>query len=150
MVLYRVFFIFYFFSMSLLIYFFVLLNQLYLLNTINLMIQILIFYFIFRNTCITLVFHKQGFLASVTWIRASACMSVIPAVFYLSAGLAGCSVGSGISCGGRKLARTSRVKKKKSPYIGCLLVINQVLLIICVLSMSGLIISFFSYFLAMK
>jgi len=57
--------------------------------------------------------QMQGFLASVTWIRASACIFIIPAVSYLSTGLAGCSVGSGISCGARKLARTPRVTKKK-------------------------------------
>jgi hypothetical protein len=41
-------------------------------------------------------------------------MSVIPAVFYLPTGLAGCSVDPGISCGARKLTRTPRVKKKKT------------------------------------
>jgi hypothetical protein len=41
------------------------------------------------------------------------CMSVIPAVSYLSTGLAGCSVGPEISRGTRKLARTLRVIKKK-------------------------------------
>jgi len=41
-------------------------------------------------------------------------MYVIPAVSYLFTGLAGCSVGPGISCGARKLARTHRVTKKKS------------------------------------
>jgi hypothetical protein len=40
-------------------------------------------------------------------------MSVIPAVSYLPTGLAGCSVGPGISCGACKLARTPRVTKKK-------------------------------------
>jgi len=58
--------------------------------------------------------QRQGFFASVTWVRASACMSVTPAVSYLSTGLAGCSVGPWISCGARKLARTPRVTKKKS------------------------------------
>jgi len=38
---------------------------------------------------------------------------VTPAVPYLPTGLAGCSVGPGISCGARKLARTPRVIKKK-------------------------------------
>jgi len=57
--------------------------------------------------------QRQGFLVSVTWVRALACTPVTPAVFYLHAGLAGCSVGPGISCGARKLARTPRVKKKK-------------------------------------
>jgi len=57
--------------------------------------------------------QRQGFLASVTWVRASACTPVIPAVSYLPTGLAGCSVGPGISCGARKLARTPRVTKKK-------------------------------------
>jgi len=38
---------------------------------------------------------------------------VTPVVPYLSTGLAGCSVGPGISCGARKLARTLRVIKKK-------------------------------------
>jgi len=37
--------------------------------------------------------QRQGFLASVTWVRASACMPVTPAVSYLPTGLAGCSVG---------------------------------------------------------
>jgi hypothetical protein len=58
--------------------------------------------------------QRQGFLVSVTWVRVSACTPVIPAVFYLSTGLAGCSVDPGISCSARKLARTPRVKKKKS------------------------------------
>jgi len=35
-------------------------------------------------------------------------------VFYLPTGLAWYSVGSGISCGARKLARTPRVTKKKN------------------------------------
>ena len=52
-------------------------------------------------------------LSLVTWVRASACTSVTPAVFYLSTGLAGCSVDPGISCGARKLDRTPRVTKKK-------------------------------------
>jgi len=34
-------------------------------------------------------------------------------MFYLSTGLAGCSVGPGISCGARKLARTPWVKKEE-------------------------------------
>jgi hypothetical protein len=57
--------------------------------------------------------QRQGFLVSVTWVRALACTPVTPAVFYLPAGLAGCSVDPGISCGARKLARTPRVTKKK-------------------------------------
>jgi len=57
--------------------------------------------------------QRQGFLTSVTWVRASACTSITPAVSYLPTGLAGCSVGPGISCGARKLARTPRVTKKK-------------------------------------
>jgi len=40
-------------------------------------------------------------------------MPVTPAVPYMSTGLAGCSVGPGISRGAHKLARTSRVIKKK-------------------------------------
>jgi len=55
----------------------------------------------------------QGFFVFVIWDRASACTPVIPAVSYLPTGLAGCSVGPGISCGARKLARTPRVTKKK-------------------------------------
>jgi len=55
--------------------------------------------------------QRQGFLASITWVRASACTSVIPAVSYLFTGLAGCSVDPGISCDARKLARTLRVTK---------------------------------------
>ena len=39
-------------------------------------------------------------------------LSVTPAVPYLPTGLAGYSVGPGISCGARKLARTPRVIKK--------------------------------------
>jgi hypothetical protein len=58
--------------------------------------------------------QRQGFLASVTWVRVSVYMSVTPAVSYLSTGLAGYSVGPGISCGARKLTRTPRVTKKKS------------------------------------
>jgi hypothetical protein len=38
---------------------------------------------------------------------------VTPVVSYLPTGLAECSVGPGISCGARKLARTLRVIKKK-------------------------------------
>jgi len=53
--------------------------------------------------------YWQGFLASTSWVRALVCMSVIAAVFYLSTGLAGCSVGPGISCGARKLARTPQI-----------------------------------------
>jgi len=41
-------------------------------------------------------------------------MPVIPAVSYLSTGLAGYLVGPGISRGVRKLARTPRVIKKKN------------------------------------
>jgi len=41
-------------------------------------------------------------------------MSVTPAVSYLSTGFAGYLVGSGISCGARKLAQTPRVIKKKN------------------------------------
>jgi hypothetical protein len=48
-----------------------------------------------------------------TWVRASTCTPVTPAVSYLPIGLAGCSVGSEISCGARKLAQTPRVIKKK-------------------------------------
>jgi hypothetical protein len=57
--------------------------------------------------------QRQGFLVSVTWVRVSACMSVTPAVSYLFIGLAGCSVGPGISCGVCKLAWTPQIKKKK-------------------------------------
>jgi hypothetical protein len=39
-------------------------------------------------------------------------MLVIPAVPYIFTGFAGCSVGPEISCGARKLTRTSRVIKK--------------------------------------
>jgi len=39
-------------------------------------------------------------------------MSIIPAVFYLSNGLAGCSVGLRISRGARKLAQKSQIIKK--------------------------------------
>jgi len=45
-------------------------------------------------------------------------MSVTPAVLYLSTGLAGCSVGSGINRGTCKLARTPRVIYKKKKYTG--------------------------------
>jgi len=61
--------------------------------------------------------QRQGFLAFVTWVRASACTFVTPAVSYLPTGLAGCSVGSGISCGARKLARTPGLRKKKKQFI---------------------------------
>ena len=40
-------------------------------------------------------------------------MYVTLVVFYLSTGLAGCSVDPGISCGARKLIRSSQVKKKR-------------------------------------
>jgi len=55
----------------------------------------------------------QGFLASASWVQASTCTSVTPAVSYLPPGLAGCSVGPGISRGEHKLARTPRIIKKK-------------------------------------
>jgi hypothetical protein len=62
--------------------------------------------------------QRQGFLASVTWVRALACMSVTPAVSYLPTGLARCSVGPGmISCGTRKLVRTPRITKFLYIYI---------------------------------
>ena len=61
---------------------------------------------------------RQGFLTSVTWVRASACTPVTPAMSYLPTGLAGCSVDPGISCGTRKLARTPRVTKKKKKEFG--------------------------------
>jgi len=51
--------------------------------------------------------------AYVSWVRAFACMSVIPAVYYMSTGLAGCLMGPKISRSVRKLTRTSRVIKKK-------------------------------------
>jgi len=57
--------------------------------------------------------QMQGFLVSITWVRALACMLITLVMSYLSAGLAGCSVGPGISCGARKLVRTPRVTKKK-------------------------------------
>jgi len=44
-----------------------------------------------------------------TWVRFSLCMSVTPAVLYMSTRLAGCLVGPGISCGAHKLAWTSQV-----------------------------------------
>jgi len=56
--------------------------------------------------------QRQGFLVSVTWVRASTCASVTPVVSYLSIRLAGCSVDPGISYGARKLVRTSWLKKK--------------------------------------
>jgi hypothetical protein len=51
-----------------------------------------------------------------TWDQASTCTYVTPAVSYLPTRLAGCSVGSEISCGVRKLARTPRVIKKKDSW----------------------------------
>jgi len=42
------------------------------------------------------------------------CMFIILTVFYMSIGLAGCSVSPRISCSVRKLARTPRVIKKKT------------------------------------
>jgi hypothetical protein len=57
--------------------------------------------------------QRQGFLASVTWVRVSAYILVTSAVSYLPTRLAGCSVGPGIGCGARKLARTPWVTKKK-------------------------------------
>ena len=59
----------------------------------------------------------QGFPASAFWVQVLACTSVIFAVFYLPTGLAGCSMDPGINRGTRKLARTSRVIKKKKK--GC-------------------------------
>jgi hypothetical protein len=61
--------------------------------------------------------QRQGFLASVTWVRVSAWTPVTPAVSYLPTGHAGYSVGPGISCGACKLVRTPRIKKKKIEYL---------------------------------
>jgi hypothetical protein len=57
--------------------------------------------------------QRQGFFFSVTWLRVSACTPVTSVVSYLPTGLVRCSVSPGISCGARKLARTSQIKKKK-------------------------------------
>jgi hypothetical protein len=57
--------------------------------------------------------QRQGFFFSVTWLRVSACTPVTSVVSYLPTGLVRCSVSPGISYGARKLARTSRIKKKK-------------------------------------
>jgi type IV secretory pathway VirB3-like protein len=54
------------------------------------------------------------------WIRSFLYMFVIPVVFYISTGFAGCSVDRRISYGIRKLARTPRVIKKKKTYWMCL------------------------------
>jgi len=48
-----------------------------------------------------------------TKVQSSLCTPVTPAVPYMLTGLTACSVGPGISCGERKLARTPRVTKKK-------------------------------------
>jgi len=48
-----------------------------------------------------------------TRVQASPCTPVTPVVPYMLTGLAGCSVGPGISCDARKLAQTPRVTKKK-------------------------------------
>jgi len=61
--------------------------------------------------------QRQGFLVFVTWVRASAWMSVTSAVSYLFTKLAGCSVSPGISCGTCKLVRTPRVTKKKKKQV---------------------------------
>jgi len=66
-----------------------------------------------RGTRLVAQQQRQGFFASVIWVRDSACTLFIPAVSYLSTGLAGCSVGPEISCGACKLTRTPRVTKKK-------------------------------------
>jgi hypothetical protein len=50
-----------------------------------------------------------GFSIFACWVQVSARMSIIPVMFYLSAGLAGCWVDPGISRGVCKLARTSRL-----------------------------------------
>ena len=63
--------------------------------------------------------QRQGFFASVTWVRASTWTSVIPVVFYLSTWLAGCSVGPGINCGARKLVQTPWISKKKKKEAMC-------------------------------
>jgi hypothetical protein len=55
---------------------------------------------------------SREFPASALYIRILVCTSVTPAVPYLSTGLAGCSVGPGISRGACKLTRTPRVIKK--------------------------------------
>jgi hypothetical protein len=67
------------------------------------------------NTALRLVAQRswQDFPAYASWVQASACTPVIPAVSYLPTGLAGCSMGSGINRSARKLTRTSRVIKKQ-------------------------------------
>ena len=55
---------------------------------------------------------SQKFFISALQVRIFICMFVISAVFYLSSGLAGCSVDPRISCDARKLVRTPRVIKK--------------------------------------
>jgi len=55
----------------------------------------------------------REFLASAPYVRTFVCMFVIPALLYLSTGLAGYSVGPRISRGARKLTRTPQVIKKK-------------------------------------
>ena len=64
------------------------------------------------HTWSTESFWPSGF-TSVIWIRASTCIHVTLAMSYLSTGLTWYSVGLEISCGARKLARTSRITKKK-------------------------------------
>jgi len=54
----------------------------------------------------------KGFFVSASWIQASACMSVTPAVPYLSTRIAGCSVGPEISRAAHNLTQTPRVIKK--------------------------------------
>jgi hypothetical protein len=50
--------------------------------------------------------------AYVFWVRVFVYTPVTPAVFYMSTGLAECSMSPEISRGARKLARTPRVIKK--------------------------------------
>ena len=59
----------------------------------------------------------REFLVSAHQVRTFVCTFVIPALPYLPTGLAGYSVGSGISRGARKLTRTPQVIKKKKKLI---------------------------------
>jgi hypothetical protein len=54
------------------------------------------------------------FPASAFWVQVLMYMSVILMVFYLSTGLAGCSMNPGINHGARKLTRIPRIIKKKN------------------------------------
>ena len=73
----------------------------------------------------------QGFIVSVSWVQASACTSVTPAMSYLFIRLAGCSVDPEINRDACKLARTPQVIKiKKRAFIATYFAIKRIILFV--------------------